>query len=448
MPALRVFGLREQAVSESAVAKGRPAEAAGARPASQATQLETQAVAQISGALRLVSADAEAALERFSDPQLIAAGRINLISLEAVQQRFADRWQMRKDQVFDFAERVLERGVGPGGFYLRVSDTDFFIVHPELGRLAGQAACLRYLREVLNHFLGDAVMAPAGVLHVSQISKGRLEAEPVDAVRADEAHASGDFGDDIEAVRLPAWKEGEALPPVRLNQWTPFVANDGRQLRISATLEPVYELKGFSRIGFRMIRRVIVVSTGEELTNQQAAALSAGDLLRADLATITRGIDRLKAESAGEKQLSLIVPISFSSLSSQRGRTELMTPLKEAGGLVKLGIICEILDIEGVPAGALLAATSLVRPFSLLVVGRLTEPSPRSVSRLGGAGLQALSFECPKNLGEAEFLGWAHAVIAPARKVARSVLVYGVGSPQRAGALGSLGASHVSLAAA
>jgi hypothetical protein len=445
---LRVFLRKERVVSESAVASSRSAEPAGARPDSQASLLGAQAVAQISGALRLVSADAEVALERFSDPQLIAAGRINLISLEAVQQRFADRWQMRKDQVFDFAERVLERGVGPGGFYLRVSDTDFFIVHPELGRLAGQAACLRYLREVLNHFLGDAAMAGAGVLQVSQISKGRLEAQPVDAARADAAHESGDFSDDIEAVRLPAWKEGEAAPTARLNQWTPFVANDGRQLRISATLEPVYELKGFTRIGFRMIRRVIVVSTGEELTNQQAAALSAGDLLRADLATITRGIDRLRAESAGEKQLSLIVPVSFSSLSSQRGRAELVAPLKEAGSLVKLGVICEILDIEGVPAGALLAATSLVRPFSLLVVGRLTTPTPSSISRLGGAGLQALSFECPKNLGDAEFMGWAQSTVVPARRVARSVLVYGAGSPQRAGAIVSFGASHVSLAPA
>lgn len=430
---------------ESAVAATRPKEVAGARPTSQGVELGALAKAQITGALRLVSAEAEVALERFSDPQLVAEGRINLISLEAVQQRFADRWQMRKDQVFDFAERVLERGVGPGGFYLRVSDTDFFIVHPELGRLAGQAACLHYLREVLNHFLGDAAMAATGVLQVSQISKGRLQAQPVDTANAEAANADP-FDGDIERVRLPAWKQGEAPDPVRLNQWTPFVANDGRQLRISATLEPVYELKGFTRIGFRMIRRVIVVATGQELTLQQAAALSAGDLLRADLATVTRGIDRLKAESGGEKHLSLIVPISFSSLSSQRGRNELMAPVKEAGRLVKLGVICEILDIEGVPAGALLTATSLVRPISLLVVGRLANPTPQSIARLRGAGLQALSFECPTGLGDAEFLGWAQATIGPARKVARSILVYGAGSPQRASTLVSFGASHVSLA--
>ena len=434
---------------ESAAMATRPKVAAGARPASQGAELDALAAAQIAGALRLVSPNADAALERFSDPQLIAAGRINLISLEAVQMRFADRWPTRKDQVFDFAERVLEQGVGLTGMHLRVSDTDFVVVLPDLSWLAGQAACLHYLREILNHFLGDAVLAPAGVLQISRISKGRLEAHPIDSDRVEAARAAGDVGDDLYAVRLAAWKEGDPEPTARLSPWTPpFVANDGRQLRISATLEPVYELKGFTRIGFRMIRRVIVVATGEELSDQQAAALSAGDLLRADLATLTRGIDRLAAESGGEKQLSLIVPISYSSLSSQRGRAELIAPVKEAGSLVKLGVICEILDIEGVPAGALQAAATLLRPFSLLVVGRLATPTASSIARLNGAGLQALSFECPRNLGEAEFNGWAQAVIRPARKVARSVLVYGVSSPQRAGALVSVGASHVSLAPA
>jgi hypothetical protein len=427
----------------------RPKEPAGARPASQGAQLDALAAAQIAGALRLVSGDADALLARFSDPQLVDAGRINVISLEAVQQRFGDRWPTRKDQVFDFAERVLRHGAGPTGVCVRVSDMDFVVFQPDLGRLAGQAACLNYLREILNHFLGDAALASTGVLQVNKISRGRLQASPIDASRAEAAHASGDFSDDIEAVRLPAWKEGEEPPPSRLNQWTPpFVANDGRQLRISATLEPIYELKGFTRIGFRMIRRVIVLSTGEELNDQQAASLSAADLLRADLATITRGIDRLKAESGGEKQLSLIVPVSYSSLSSQRGRAELIAPLKEAGGVVKLGVICEILDIDGVPASAVLAAATLVRQFSLLTVGRLSAPTPSAIARYASAGLQALSFDCPQHLGDAEFMGWAQSTIVPARKVARSVLVYGVSSPQRAGTLVSLGASHASLIAA
>ena len=423
----------------------QPAGAKGARPPSQGPRLDALAIAQLTGGVRLVSADAEAQLARFADPALLHSGKINLISLEAVQHRLGDRWLQKREQVFDFAEKVLERAIGVHGVYLRVSDTDYFVIQPDLGRFAGQASCLRLLREILIHFLGEADPAATGILTVTKISRGRLEAQPIDVSAAEGAVARGETDDSEEANRLAAF-DLEQAPRARLNRWTPFIAADGRQLRISATLEPIYELKGFTRIAFRMIRRVIVVSTGEELTPREVRALSSIDILRADLATITRGIDRLEADG-GEQQLSLVVPLSFSSLSSQRGRTELTTPLKAAGAHVKLGVVCEILDIEGVPAGAMLSATSLVRPFSLLVAGHVEGPGPKSFARLAGAGLQALSFECPQGLGEAEFQGWASTTVTAAKKVTRSVLVYRAQSAQRAGVLASFGATHVSLAA-
>lgn len=420
------------------------ASASGARPESVAPRLDAQAMAQLSGGMRLVSADVEAQLARFADPVLLSTGKVNLISLEAVQQRLGDKWGQKKDQVFAFAERVLHRSLGGRGVYIRVSDTDFFLMHPDLGRYAGQAACLNYLREILTHFLGDDAAAVGGVLEVMHIGKGRLEARQVDPIFAMEALSRGETGD-TDPTAVLADLDLAVTKPRTVNRWTPFVACDGRQLRVSATLEPVYELKGFTRIGFRMVRRVLVVRTGEELTPRQVSVLSSADILRADLATITRGIDRLSSERGGQ-QLSLIVPVSFSSLSGQRGRTELTAPLQEAGGLVKFGVICEVLDIEGVPAGALLSAASLVRPFSLLVVGHLVDPTPKSFAAVAGANLQALSFECPPGLGDGEFVGWASATVTAAKKIAKSVLVYRASTAQRAGVLASFGATHVSLA--
>jgi hypothetical protein len=404
----------------------------------------------VSQPARMVSAGLEASLDQFSDPKLLAEGRVNVISLEAVQQRLGGRWPFKRDQVYGFTDRVLERGVGADGIYLRVSDTDFFIVHPDMSRMAGQGACLRYLREVLNHFLGDDDAATASVLQVTRISDGVLETKPIElrppppTIAAPGEGAAGQGAPD--AGLAGAASAPEPPPESALERWTPFVCNDGRQLRVSATLEPVYEAKGFTRIGFRMIRRVIVTSTEEELTQQRIAHLSAADLLRVDVATILRGIGRLEHEAAGESPLSLIVPISFVSLSSQRGRAELVNHLKQAGGLVKMGVICEICDIEGVPPGMLLAAASLVRPFTLLAAGRLVAPTPASVRHLTGAGLQAVSFDCPRGLGDAEFIGWAAAAIGAAKRMAKSVIVYGANSPNRAGSLASLGATHFSLA--
>jgi hypothetical protein len=396
----------------------------------------------MNSAPRIVAAGAEEALERFNDAELLAAGKVNVISLEAVQSRMAARWELRRDQVYEFTTRVLERGVGAQGFFMRVSMTDFFIVHPDLGAVAGQTACLRYLREVLNHFLGEDSMAASGVLQVTKISGGGIEARQSNVTAADEAAAEAAADSERKAAQASADETSDS--PV--NQWTPFVANDGRQLRVSATLEPVFEMKSFNRIGFRMVRRVMIVHYNgeEEMPPQQVAMLSTSDLLRVDMATIVRGIDRLRAGS--EQQPSLIVPLSFTSLSSQKGRAAFVTQLKEAGSLVRLGVICEICDIEGVPPSMLLAAASLLRPFTLLVVGRLSNTLPGAIGRLEGTGLQALSFECPNGLGDAEFVGWATQAVGAAKRVAKSVAIYRVGSSTRAGALASLGATHVSLA--
>src|SRR4051794_11474756 len=111
VPARYLVATQENFVAEGAITDLRPDELGGAR---------------------LVAAGVEEALERFSDPELLASGRVNVISLETVEKRFGMRWDARKDQVYDFTERVLERGVGTQGFFLRVSGSDFFIVHPEL----------------------------------------------------------------------------------------------------------------------------------------------------------------------------------------------------------------------------------------------------------------------------------------------------------------------------
>jgi hypothetical protein len=433
-------------VAESAAVATRAKEVAGARPASQSAELGALAKAQLSGALRLVSAETAVDVERYGDSQLIAAGKVSIMSLEGVQHGLAERWQESKEEVFAFADAVLERSLGARGVALRVSDSDYFIIHPNLGRLAGQAACLRYLREILIRFMGDQHSAVRDILQVTRVGKGRLETRPVDAAKVEALAPGGASETDSGGLALPPFQEDDDLASRLVNRWTPFVAADGRTLRISATLEPVYELKGVSRIGFRMNRRVIVVETGEELTAQQVAALSTADLLRVDMATITRGIDRLKAEGGRDRQLSLIVPVSFSSLSTPRGRSELVEPVREAAALVRLGVICEVMDIEGVPHSALTEVTSLLRPLSLLVVGRVAQPTAGAIARLASTGFQALSFECPRGqAGDAEFLGWATAAVGAARRVAKSVLVYRAGSMKRAGVLASLGATHVSL---
>jgi hypothetical protein len=405
---------------------------------------------------RMVSVGLESSLERFDDPGLLSQGKVNIIALDAVVERFGKRWALRRDQVYDHVDRTLQRYLGLQGYYLRVSETDFLICQPELSRFSGQAACLRYLREILGHFLGEAHWADQGVHQVTGISTSAVNAERVDA-RYVEAEEKAE-----EAIAAPApiaVAEAEEHPapapaPVArqgglatVDRWTPFVASDGREVRVTCTLEPVFELKAYRRIGFRMVRRVILVATDEELSPAALATLSRADILRIDLATIARGLHRLYAEAPEEQLPSLIVPVSFTSLSNRTGRADIVDAFTEASSLVKQGIICEISDVEGVPQGALLSICSLIRPFAFLVVGRLdtTPPAPAIISQMKGSGLQALSCECPPNLGEAEFLGWAKATIEASKRIAKSVLVYRLASARNAGLAALMGATHASV---
>jgi hypothetical protein len=226
------------------------------------------------------------------------------------------------------------------------------------------------------------------------------------------------------------------------------MASNGVRARVSCMLEPVFELKTYGRIGNRIAREVLNAESGERFSALELERLSRSDIERIDLATIARGLDRVRTEVETERQLSLIIPISYLSLSSRMGRAAVAAMFAEAKAYVRAGVICEVCDIESVPQAALLEATSLIKPYCVLLIGRLVAAPDHRLGNLKGAGLQAVSFEAPERAGdEAEFIRWAKAAIGAAKLIAKAVIIYRLGSARQAGLAALLGASHSSLVA-
>jgi hypothetical protein len=366
---------------------------------------------------------------------LLASGQINLISLDAIAERLEARWEARRESVYDYTERMLERHIGETGHFLRVSDTDFLVVLPQERKFAAQARCLRYLREVLTFFLGEARPRDMTVREVTRISRDGLQAMLVDPAVVT-LGAEREKTQEVETPRTAG----------TVDRWTPFVASDGRSVRVSCVLEPVFELKNYVRIGNRIARRVIRTGSEEALTAAELQNLSRGDIEKIDFATIARGLDRLRTEASDQRPLSLIIPVSYISLSNRQGRASLAALFENAKAFVRTGVICEVCDIESVPQPALLTATSLIKPYCMFLVGHLSAEPGRGLGNLREAGLQAVSFEAPQGIvGDAEFLGWAKAAIGAGKLIARSVMIYRLASPRHAGIAALLGASHASL---
>jgi hypothetical protein len=434
---------------------------------------------------RRLNHDVVASLEPFVGSPLLENGLINLLSLDAVITRLGARWPAKRQAVYDYTERTLERAIGDEGHYLRVSEADFLIVLPQERRHSAQVRCLRYLRMVLTHFLGKARPVDLVVREVTKIANTALEALRVDLT---DITAAGDEEDaelgsgaleapaptaaptlaaapvataqpasspaltPIErqppAPRAPAPVSPEAERPhaASVDRWSPFVAANGCRVRVSCVLEPVFELRTYGRIGYRIARRVISMGEEEVLSPAELRNLSRADIQRIDLATIARGLDRLRAEASGERQLSLIIPVSYISLSHRSGRAALADQLHEAKALVQAGVIVEVCDIEGVPQAALLEAIALIRPFCMFLIGRLNGAPDNGLGNLQNTGLSGVSFDAPRVMsGDAEFMGWTRAAVQAAKRVAKSVIIYHLGSARQAGMAALLGASHASL---
>jgi len=389
---------------------------------------------------RIDSADARQALSRIQSSSVLGEGKACLIGLDAVRSRLGPKWIDRRERVYEHAVTTLRRQLGASALIVRVSETDFLVVQPGADRLSGQALCLNCLREVLTHFLGEAVLGDIVLHEVSSIEDGHISARKIDSqvIKA-------------LAKRPPAPPAASVAPPVAAiasqGRWNPFVAHDGRRLRTSCQLEPVFQLKTYERIGFRMKRRVLVLPSETPMSVADQRALTGADLERIDLATLARGLERLHQQGEAGRQPSLLLPVSFATLSSTRGRAQLAEFFRAAQENVQRGLICEVCDVEGVPPGALLAATSLMRPFCRYVVAKLGAAPTGVLSNLDGAGVQGVSTECPPSLpSDQAFDDFVKGLVAAAKPFVRAVMLYGVAGPRQAAIAGLHGATHASFA--
>lgn len=384
---------------------------------------------------RFASDELAPVLERFHASGLLQEGRVNLIGLEAIAARLADKWEGRREQVYDHVDRSLAKHLEGAGFFQRVSPTEYLVVQPGLGKFSAQVSCLSYLRDLLEHFLGGAAPEAIDVMEVTGLENGR-----VTATRVDGGHAA------VAARTEPRVKPPDEDAMRFQDHWNPFVSGDGRLLRVSCVLEPVFELKTFTQIGFRIARRVVALPSESVLNAQDLRNLTTADVERVDLATIARGVSRLRSESGNAKQPTLFVPVSYATLASQRGRAPLIAYFKEATVGVEKGIVCEICDIEGVPGSALAAVTVLIKPFCMILLGKLREAPLRTLDDLRDVRLQGIAFESGNHpLDHGEFVRWAGKSVAIAHRVTRSVIIHGLPDPTYLALAGLAGASHASL---
>lgn len=387
---------------------------------------------------RIADAEAASALERVRASGLVGQGKVNLIGLDAIKVRLGERWGARVQQVHDHVDKTLARHLGLNGYFVRVTATDYLVAQPERSRHRGQVACLAMARDLLTHFLGEAATDDLDIREVTGLSEGAVEARRLDPVAVD-----------CDAGRL---LEGEGQEDAAHlgspDSWSPFVSASGARLDVVCGLEPVFELSEFQQIGFRITRNVFDLGRGARLSRIDQGLLTPGDIERIDMATIARGLNRIRAQQKHLKPAMLMISASHSTFGTRRGLAAMIGCLKEARESTAVRVICEIKNIEGVPGSTLSNTVAMLKPACYAIFARLERVSAHPPPSLCTARPHGVSFKHRQAGREvADVISALEKDVQSAREAARAVMVLGLSETRDLGLAKLAGASHASLRA-
>jgi hypothetical protein len=379
-------------------------------------------------------------LQQLASSDLIARGSVNVISVKAIRAWAGDWWVKKRHDVWTYVERKLTEHLDPRDLRARIGEDDFLIAMSRDQGLAAQATSVRILEDVLTHLLGNADPADLGVRTVIGVENGGLVCRPVNAAVVLAARARRDST--LSPVRLD-------VDPADESRRTPvaFTTAGGAALRVDFTLEHVVSLKRNVSTAIRIEPVVTHLASGRHATARAISRLPDRDIAFIDEATLRFGAVFARA-AQGFGKPDLILPASFRTLATQRGRDLLTGTPGLSLALLRGGVMIELMDItRGTPAGRLLEVAGLLKALTRGVIARV--PPERDVLKgLRDARLAGVALDAADLTGDASRIANDIMVFGrEAKGVAPMIVLQGLPSEGYFAAAETAGLTHAALRA-
>ncbi len=169
-------------------------------------------------------------------------GRLNLIGLNKVKERFGSEWPRVAQRADRITRNIIERHVGPGDVYASWGPESYVIVFARLGEAEARVKCLLIGNEITKSLLGEegtehleiktAVACADGAIDFADLaSLGDLldGAKPVDALDPDiESAVSAAPPPIAGAPEETGLSDDLALVPIEFRRPTPKVQTGAR----------------------------------------------------------------------------------------------------------------------------------------------------------------------------------------------------------------------------
>jgi len=343
-------------------------------------------------------------LHRLAGSELIARGSVNVISVKAIRSWAGDWWSQKRGDVWTYVERKLAEHLDRSDMRARISDSEFLIAMNSDQGLAAQATSVRILEDVLTHLLGSVNINDLGISSVIGVENGEAVCRRIDAGSVLAARARRD------SSRSPVRRAVEAADEARRTP-VAFTTAGGAALRVDFTLEHVVSLRRNVATAIRIEPVVTHLGSGRQATSRAVSRLPDRDIAFVDEATLK--FAALFARGAqGHDVPDLILPASFRTLGTQRGRDMLTGTPGLSLALLRGGVMIELVDINrGTPSGRLLEVVGLLKALTRGVIARVP-PEKDTLRGLKDARLAGLTLD-------------ASDLVGPAEKVAAEIMNFG-----------------------
>ena len=396
---------------------------------------------------RITAAGASDVLDRLSTPALLDAGLVSVIGLDAIRRKLGDRWPLKRAQIWDHVERELERTLSPADIFLRTDDVSYTIAQPGSDRYAAQAVCFSILQDVLKFFLGESRTADIDVRAVSSIAGGQMTSQPVDLTKLRRGSAPRSPVE-TSAEQLAAAVTGPLADHApAAAHWKPPLAGRSSVVALSPAKRGAFDLT-LKVEGVWNLKRGVITSFLIERDGVRGKADMA-ELEEIDVATLVYASTLLDEQAEQSGSLTLHLPLSFTSLATQRTRQRLLDLTHGVREAMRRTVLLEIADLDpGVPPSRLIEVVGLVRSLCVGIIGRV-RPTKAALAAVKGCGLRGVAVSA-EHLGphQPEFDARLKAFVALAKDVSPNLLIHGLPDSKLIDAAAAAGFTHASASEA
>lgn len=379
-------------------------------------------------------------LQRLTGNDLVARGSVNVISIKAIRQWAGEWWSQKRGDVWTYVELKLNEHLDRQDMRARISDSEFLIAMNNDQGLAAQATSVQILEDVLTHLLGAASPMDLGIRSVIGVEGGEAVCKPIDASVILAARARRDSARSPVRVSVDPADESRRTPVA-------FTTAGGAALRVDFTLEHVVSLRRNVTTAVRVEPMVTHLASGRQASARALTKLSDRDVAFIDESTLKYAA--VFARSAqGPNTPELILPASFRTLGTQRGRDLLTGTAGLSLALLRGGVQIELVDItRGTPAGRLLEVVGLLRALTRGVIARVP-PDKEALRVLRDARLAGLALDASDLSGEAAKIAMdIMAFGRDAKGLAPMTILQGLPQEGYFAAADTAGLTHASLRA-